>query len=195
MRDMREELRPQAIRLLQLSRAFTHLGFQPHIQGFDLLIGRRIIERDRDLMGHRHHQLKIVMGQTMFLYPINRQASQNPALDLQGDRDQRFGLRQEGQLLIQWMQAAPHRPHIPDQHRLSLQEHHAFRAQGVGHGNLTRARKGLHLGRHAAHPRIPDDVANRIVEGNHCAVVLEIAGQGLQDVLHQGLAIQRRAEQ
>ena len=58
---MRKELRPQAIRLLQLSRTFTHFGFESYIQPFNLLIRGGVIQRDRDLMGDRHHQFKIVL--------------------------------------------------------------------------------------------------------------------------------------
>ena len=52
---MREELRAQAIPLLQLSRAFTHFGFESDVQVFNLFIRRSIIQCDRDLMGDRHH--------------------------------------------------------------------------------------------------------------------------------------------
>ena len=58
---MRKKLRPQAIRLLQLSRTFTYFGFESHIQPLNLLICGGVIQSDRNLMGDRHHQFKIVL--------------------------------------------------------------------------------------------------------------------------------------
>ena len=85
----------------------------------------------------------------MCLYPINRQTSQNPIFGFQRNGDQRLALRQRGELLVQRMHEIPHRMHISNQQRLALQQHDAFRAQGIGDGDLTSARKRLDLRRNA----------------------------------------------
>ena len=98
---MGEKLGPKPVRLLELLGPFPHLGFQSDVQVFDLLIRRRVIERDGGLMGKRGHQFEIVLRETVFLRTVHDHAAQDAVLRFERHGQQRLGADQPQQALRQ----------------------------------------------------------------------------------------------
>ena len=130
----------------------------------------------------------------MFRNLIDGQAADHTVFDLEWHADHGLGLDDRDHVLLKRMEAVPYFSDVLRQDRSPFPKHGGLDAVWIRNGDLNRAYMACEVVRGADDPGIMLDLPDRIIRGDDRTVIMEIVDDGLQDMLQERLAIQRRTE-
>ena len=92
------------------------------------------------------------------------------------------------------MEAVPYRLDVLDQQGASLKDHRPLWTLAISDWNPTGLGERFNLRRRADQTDMLDGILTRIKHGHHGTVVVELVGQGFQDLVQERIAFEGRAE-